>query len=138
MSDLSEIMRKKLKSIAADQFAIEAARRMRDERIGSLLVKKGDDYVGILTDTDFVRKAAAEGKNVATLTVEDLMSHPIVSIESTKTVRDAIDRMGDFGIRHLMVSEAGKIIGMISVRDVLMYFKSFTKPSYSEPNITQD
>jgi len=138
MSDLSEIMRKKLKSIAADQFAIEAARRMRDERIGSLLVKKGDDYVGILTDTDFVRKAAAEGKNVATLTVEDLMSHPIVSIESTKTVRDAIDRMGDFGIRHLMVSEAGKIIGMISVRDILMYFKSYTKPSYSEPNITQD
>ena len=138
MSDLSEIMRKKLKSIAADQFAIEAARRMRDERIGSLLVKKGDDYVGILTDTDFVRKAAAEGKNVATLTVEDLMSHPIVSIESTKTVRDAIDRMGDFGIRHLMVSEAGKIIGMISVRDILLYFKSFTKPSYSEPNITQD
>ncbi len=138
MSDLSEIMRKKLKSIAADQFAIEAARLMRDERIGSLLVKKGDDYVGILTDTDFVRKAAAEGKNVATLTVEDLMSHPIVSIESTKTVRDAIDRMGDFGIRHLMVSEAGKIIGMISVRDILMYFKSYTKPSYSEPNITQD
>ncbi len=138
MSDLSEIMRKKLKSIAADQFAIEAARRMRDERIGSLLVKKGDDYVGILTDTDFVRKAAAEGKNVATLTVEDLMSHPIVSIESTKTVRDAIDRMGDFGIRHLMVSEAGKIIGMISVRDILLHFKSFTKPSYSEPNITQD
>ncbi len=138
MSDLSEIMRKKLKSIAADQFAIEAARLMRDERIGSLLVKKDDDYVGILTDTDFVRKAAAEGKNVATLTVEDLMSHPIVSIESTKTVRDAIDRMGDFGIRHLMVSEAGKIIGMISVRDILMYFKSYTKPSYSEPNITQD
>jgi len=138
MSDLSEIMRKKLKSIASDQFAIEAARLMRDERIGSLLVKKDDDYVGILTDTDFVRKAAAEGKNVATLTVEDLMSHPIVSIESTKTVRDAIDRMGDFGIRHLMVSEAGKIIGMISVRDILLYFKSYTKPSYSEPNITQD
>ena len=138
MSDLSEVMRKNIKSIDADQFAMEAARRMRDERIGSLLVKKGDDYVGILTDTDFVRKAAAEGKNVATLTVEDLMSHPIISIESTKTVRDAIDRMGDFGIRHLMVSEAGKIIGMISVRDILMYFKSYTKPSYSEPNITQD
>ncbi len=138
MSDLSEIMRKNIKSIAADQFAMEAARRMRDELIGSLLIKKGDDYVGILTDTDFVRKAAAEGKNVATLIVEDLMSQPIVSIESTKTVRDAIDRMGDFGIRHLMVCEAGKIIGMISVRDILMYFKSYTKPSYSEPNITQD
>ena len=138
MSDLSEIMRKNIKSIASDQFAMEAARRMRDERIGSLLVKKGDDYVGIVTETDFVRKAAAEGKNVATLPVEDLMNQPLISIESTKTVRDAIDRMGDFGIRHLAVHEAGKIVGMISVRDILMYFKSYTKPSYSEPNITQD
>lgn len=138
MSDLAEIIRKNIKSIAADQSALEAARRMRDERIGSLLVKKGDDYVGILTETDFVRKAAAEGKNVSTLSVEDLMNQPVISIESTKTVRDAIDRMGDFEIRHLVVCEAGEVVGMVSARDILMYFKSYTKPSYSEPNITQD
>ena len=138
MSDLAEIIRKNIKSIAADQSALEAARRMRDERIGSLLVTKDDEYVGILTETDFVRKVAAEGKNVSTLSVEALMNQPVISIESTKTVRDAIDRMGDFGIRHLVVREAGKVIGMVSVRDILMYFKSFTKPSYSEPNITQD
>ncbi len=138
MSDLAEIMRKNIKSIDVDQFAIAAARRMRDERIGSLLVTKDDEYVGILTETDFVRKAAAEGKNVSTLSVEALMNQPVISIESTKTVRDAIDRMGDFGIRHLVVREAGKVVGMVSVRDILMYFKSFTKPSYSEPNITQD
>lgn len=138
MSDLAEIMRKNIKSIAAGQSAIDAARRMRDERIGSLFVEKNGDYVGILTETDFVRKAAAEGKNVSTLSVEDLMNHPIISIESTKTVRDAMNRMGDFGVRHLMVTEAGKFVGLVSVRDILLHFKSVSAPSYAEPNITQD
>ncbi len=138
MSDLAEIMRKTLKTIAPDQSAIEAARRMRDERIGSLLVEKNGDYVGILTESDFVRKAAAEGKNVSTLTVEALMQQPVISIESTKTVRDAMDRMGDFGVRHLMVTEAGKVAGMVSVRDILLHFKSISAPGYSEPKITQD
>lgn len=138
MSDLAEIMRKNIKSIAADRSTMDAARRMRDERIGSLFVEKNGDYVGILTETDFVRKAAAEGKNVSTLSVEDLMNHPIISIESTKTVRDAMNRMGDFGVRHLMVTEAGKFVGLVSVRDILLHFKSVSAPSYAEPNITQD
>ena len=138
MSDLGEIMRTKLKTITADESSMVAARRMRDEGIGSLLVVKNGDYVGILTETDFVRKAAAEGKNVSTLSVEELMHQPIVSIESTRTVREAMDRMGDFGVRHLVVLKAGKVAGMVSVRDILLYYKSYAKPSYSEPNITQD
>jgi len=138
MSDLAEIMRTNIKSIAADQSAMDAARRMRDERIGSLFVERNGDYVGILTETDYVRKAAAEGKNISTLSVEDLMNHPIISIESTKTVRDAMNRMGDFGVRHLMVTEAGKFVGMVSVRDILLHFKSISAPGYAEPNITQD
>ena len=138
MSDLAEIMQTNLKTISADESAIQAARRLRDERIGSLLVEKGEAYVGILTETDFVRKAAAEGKDLSTLSVEALMNHPIVSIESTRTVRDAMDMMGNHGVRHLAVSEAGRVVGMVSVRDILMYFKSAADPIYAEPNITQD
>jgi signal-transduction protein with cAMP-binding, CBS, and nucleotidyltransferase domain len=138
MSDLAQIMQKKLKAIAADESAMAAARRMRDEKIGSLLVEKNGDYVGILTETDIVRKAAAEGKNMSTLSVEALMHEPIVSIESTKTVREAMDRMGDFGVRHLAVCKAGKVVGMVSVRDILLHFKTYAPTSFSEPNITQD
>ncbi len=56
MSDLAEIMQKSIKSIAADQATVNAARQMRDERIGSLLVEENDDYVGILTETDILLK----------------------------------------------------------------------------------
>ncbi|MEC4673850.1 MAG: CBS domain-containing protein [Nitrospirota bacterium] len=138
MTDLAEIMQKTIKSIAADQAIVNAARRMRDERIGSLLVEENDDYVGILTETDIVRKAAAEGKDLSTLSVKKLMTQPLVSIESTKTIRDANEMMGTWGIRHLVVCEAGKVVGMVSIRDILRYFKSFSEPVYSEPNITQD
>ncbi len=138
MSDLAEIMRKNLKSIAADQAIINAARRMRDERVGALLVEDKDDYVGILTETDIVRKAAAEGKNLATLFVKDVMTQPLMSIESTKTVREANDMMSENGVRHLAVCEAGKVKGLVSVRDILLYFKTVSDPGLSEPKIVQD
>ena len=138
MSDLAEIMKKDIKSTVPGEPLIMAARRMRDERIGSLLVKKNDTYVGVLTETDIVRKAAAEGKDLSTLSVESVMTKPIVSIESTKTIRDANDMMGNYGIRHLAVSEAGKIVGIVSVRDILLYFKTYADPIYSEPKIAQD
>ena len=138
MSDLAEIMKTDIQSIAAGEPLIMAARRMRDKRIGSLLVENHDIYVGVLTETDIVRKAAAEGKDLSTLSVEAVMTQPLMSIESTKTARDANDMMGDYGIRHLAVSKAGKVVGIVSVRDILMYFKSYAEPSYAEPNITQD
>ena len=138
MSDLAEIMKTDIKSIAADEPLILAARRMRDERIGSLLVKKNDAYVGVLTETDIVRKAAAVGKDLTILSVEAVMTQPMVSVESTLTVRDANDMMSDCGVRHLAVCEAGKVVGIVSVRDILLYFKSYSEASYSEPNITQD
>ncbi len=138
MSDLAEIMKKNVKSISADQPLIMAARQMRDERIGSLFVENHDVYVGVLTETDIVRKAAAEGKDLSTVSVESVMTHPIVSIESTQTIRNASDMMGEHGIRHLAVSEAGKVVGIVSVRDLLLHYKSYAEPSYSEPNITQD
>ncbi|WP_447968913.1 CBS domain-containing protein [Nitrospira sp. M1] len=138
MSDLAEIIKKNIKSIEASESLIMAARQMRDERIGSLLVTSNNDYVGVVTETDVVRKAAAEGKDLSSLTVEAVMTKPVVSIESTKTVRDANDLMGECGVRHLAVSEAGKIIGIVSVRDILLYFKSYAEPSYAEPKISQD
>ncbi|GJL55593.1 MAG: histidine kinase [Nitrospirales bacterium] len=138
MSDLAEIMKKEIKSIEAGESLIMAARRMRDERIGSLLVTSNADYVGVVTETDVVRKAAAEGKDLSSLTVDTVMTKPVVSIESAKTIRDANDMMGEYGVRHLAVSEAGKIIGIVSVRDILLYFKSYAEPTYAEPKISQD
>ncbi len=133
MSTITAVMTKKLLSIPVEQSVAEAARRMRDDRIGSLLVEQTGEYVGIVTETDVVRRGVAESGDLEKLTVEKIMSFPMASIESIRSVQDAHDMMADLGIRHLVVREAGKVVGVLSARDLLVYFKSV-----SEPKIAQD
>jgi signal-transduction protein with cAMP-binding, CBS, and nucleotidyltransferase domain len=133
MASLTDLMRKDLRTIQHDRSVREAAKRMRDERIGSLFVEKNGDLVGIITETDVVRRAVAEGIDLGKATVNSIMTTPILTIEATRTVQDAHDMMGDLGVRHLGVTNKGKLVGLISVRDLLVYFKRV-----SEPRITQD
>ena len=133
MSSLALVMRKELKKIPHTTSVREAARRMRDERIGSLLVDNGGKLVGIITETDLVRRGIAEGTDLNKATVQSIMTSPIATIEITRTLQDAHDMMGDIGVRHLGVTDKGKLVGLVSVRDLLVYFKRV-----SEPKITQD
>jgi signal-transduction protein with cAMP-binding, CBS, and nucleotidyltransferase domain len=133
MSTLAQVMRKKLKVIAHSASIKEAASQMRDERVSALFVEKGGAFVGIVTDTDLVRRGVAEGVDIGKTAVETIMTSPIVTIEGIRTVQDAHDMMGDLSVRHLGVTEQGKITGVVSVRDLLVYFKSV-----SEPKIAQD
>ena len=122
MITISEVMSKEPKQIASSTSVVEVATRMRDERVGSLLVERNGEFVGMVTDTDVVRKAVAEKKDLAKTTVETIMTAPLNSIEATKTVPEAHDMMGDLGVRHLAVREAGKVVGVISVGDLAVYF----------------
>jgi len=133
MSTVNEIMTTSLKSIPGTNSVAEATQLMRDEHIGSVLIRKDEDYIGILTETDIVRRAVATGIDIHNVSAENIMSTPIAKIEHFRSVRDAQDMMGDLGVRHLAVYEAEKIVGLVSVRDLLMYYRS-----YSEPKISQD
>jgi len=89
--------------------------------------------IGIITDTDIVQRAVAEKLDQTKVAVEKIMTTPLATIESTRSLRDAHDMMADLSIRHLPVSQAGKVVGLLSVRDLLVCFAS-----YSEPRIGQD
>jgi len=133
MSTLCELMSKQLKTAPTSMVVSEAAGLMRDEQIGSVLIEKNGELVGIVSETDIVKKAVAEQKELGQTTLESIMTTPIEGIESFRSIRDAQDMMGDYGIRHLVVREAGKIVGVLSVRDLLLYYRSV-----SEPKIGQD
>ena len=104
-----------------------AARLMRDRRISSLFVTNGKEIVGILTDTDMVRRVVAAGVDTLTTTAEEIMSAPILTIEEDKTVLDVSDLMANTHIRHLGVTQGGKLVGMISVRDILVLLTNLRK-----------
>ena len=104
-----------------------AARLMRDRRISSLFVTHGKEIVGILTDTDMVRRVVAAGADTHKTTAEQIMSAPILTIEQNKTVLDANDLMAQTHIRHLGVTQDGKLVGMISVRDLVVFLTNLPR-----------
>ncbi|MDR4481515.1 MAG: CBS domain-containing protein [Nitrospira sp.] len=144
MATVAQIMNKKPQSIGPTTSIRGAAKKMRELRIGALLIKKGKNHVGIVTDTDLVRKGLASSQDVAKLTVEKIMTSPLCTIESSQAVDEAQDMMGDLGVRHLAVTRGGSIVGVVSVRDLLMHYKRYAqsrladKQVYSEPKIGQD
>ena len=144
MPTVAQIATKRPKSIGPKTSIASAAKTMRQARVGSLIVKKGRQMVGIVTDTDIVRRAVATGKPLGKLTVEKIMTAPICTIEGNQSVDDAQDMMADLGVRHLGVTKSGEITGVVSVRDLLSFYKRYAQSKisedmgYSEPKISQD
>jgi CBS domain-containing protein len=104
-----------------------AAEIMRDKNIGSLFITRGADIIGIITDTDLVRRSVATGADPSKTTVEQIMSAPIVTIEEHKTLLDANDLMAREHLRHLGVTRNGKLVGMISVRDLVVFLTNLPR-----------
>ena len=121
------ITKEKFVTVERDTDAQTAARIMRDRGIGSLFVTNGKEIIGILTDTDMVRRVVATGADMRKTTAEQIMSAPIVLIEGDKTVLDANDLMAKTHIRHLGVTQDGKLVGMISVRDIVVFLTNLPR-----------
>ena len=104
-----------------------AAEMMRDNGIGSIFITSGEGIIGILTDTDLVRRVVAAGADPLTTTVEKIMSAPITSIEGNLTLLDANDLMAKQHIRHLGITKDGEMVGMISVRDLVVFLTNLPR-----------
>jgi CBS domain-containing protein len=122
---LAVMMTRSVKTISPDATLCDAAKDMRDMRLGALLVEENGSYVGIISETDLVRKGMAPAKDPGVEKVRAVMSSPILSIDVERTASDASDMMSEKAIRHLAVTEGGKIVGIISVRDLLRYYKNW-------------
>lgn len=125
MDPLNLLVNRSVVTIENSATVQEAARLMRDKKIGSLLIVKGGKMVGILSETDVTRRAAAEGLAPNQVIVESIMSSPIITLEAQSTPEEVNDLMKEKGIRHLAVTEGGEIVGIVSVRDLLRYFKVY-------------
>lgn len=138
MPNLTEVMKKDVKSVPHTSPIFDAAQLMKKFRVSALLVKKEREYVGIITDTDIVRKGVAEAMDLASLTVEKIMTAPFITIDTKQSPREAQQLMGEAGIRHLVVRDGESITGLVSIRDLLIFYKNKVEPAFSEPKIGID
>jgi CBS domain-containing protein len=127
---LSVLMRTSIETIDHGETLLAAARRMAEKQVGSLLVSQQGKLVGIVTESDIVRKALAYNLDPSFIRVGSLMNHPVIDIDINRTIHDASELMAEKGVRHLAVTEIRKIVGILSVRDLIRMISVRDRPRF--------
>ena len=126
MNQLSEILEEKggdVLQIDADASVFEAVQRMVEMNVGSLLVTEGGEIAGIVTERDYLRRVTLEGRTDRETPVREIMSSPLIVVTPETTIDECMALMTDRRIRHLPVVDEGKVVGLVSIGD-LVKFKS--------------
>lgn len=97
----------------------EAVQVMKQHASGSVLVGEIDKAIGIMSESDIVRKVVAVGQDPASLNVDQVMSTPLISVDIKTRIYEVYRTMADHRIRHLVVTEGGRTVGFVSVKDLL-------------------
>jgi CBS domain-containing protein len=106
-------------SVVPDSTVLEAIILMADKAIGSLMVMVDDELLGIVTERDYARKVIIKGRSSKTTRVSEIMTTAVFTTSSTKSVKDCMSLMTEKRIRHLPVLEDNRVIGMISIGDLV-------------------
>ncbi|MCC6543723.1 MAG: CBS domain-containing protein [Nitrospirae bacterium] len=121
MIPVKRVMARNLVTVDKQMTVQEVAKVMESKDVGSVLVmdKESGEIAGIVTERDIVKKVVAKGTDGSSYIVKGIMSTPLLTIESNKTIFEAGDYMDQKRVRHLAVTENGKVVGVISVRDLI-------------------
>jgi signal-transduction protein with cAMP-binding, CBS, and nucleotidyltransferase domain len=130
LSVLRVLMQTTIETIASERTVLEATQTMAEKRIGSLLVLETGDMVGIVTETDVVRKVIAAGLPARSTSVGAVMNTPLIQIAINDTAREASRLMAEKRIRHLAVTEDNKVVGLLSVRDLVKVVSIRDEPRF--------
>ena len=100
---------------------LDATKEMKSEKVGSIVIVEEGRPIGILTESDILRKIVAEERNPAKISVEEIMSYPPVTITPEMSISEAVKTMGKKNIRRLPVVESQKIVGMVTEKDIMQF-----------------
>jgi len=112
-------MKQELVSVETSATISSVAAIMRQRHIGGILVKQAERIIGILTESDIVRRVVALDLPPASITVEYVMSAPLMTIQENQSLFEAADLMDRHKTQHLAVTNEVGIVGIISVQDFL-------------------
>ena len=111
-------------NIAPEATVFEAISLMAEKNIGALLVMSGGKLTGIFTERDYTRKIALHGKNSKQTQIWEIMPKDVVSVAPDDSVEDCMRLMSEKRFRHLPVVEQGKVVGIISIGDLVNWIIS--------------
>ena len=122
MRTVKDILRSKrhdIISITPDTTVYEALVIMADKNIGALVVLEGETLAGIMSERDYARKVILHGKSSREMRVGEIMTSNVISVRPDQSVQECMEHMTDKHIRHLPVLENDRLVGIISIGDVV-------------------
>ncbi len=105
--------------VAPDQMVIEALELMAEKNIGAVMVMEGDRLAGIFSERDYARKGIIKGRKAKSTPIEEVMTPNVFTVTTEMRIEDCMQLFSEKRIRHLPVLEHGKVVGMISISDVV-------------------
>jgi CBS domain-containing protein len=106
-------------SVGPDAPVLEAIRAMADHHVGALLVMKAEVLAGIVSERDYARKVILRGRSSSDTPVRDIMTSPVLTVSPDTSVEQCMQLVTAKRVRHLPVVEAGRVIGMVSIGDLV-------------------
>ena len=106
-------------SIAPNSMVFDAIQLMADKNVGALPVVDNGQLVGMISERDYTRKVALKGRSSKDTPVREIMSHEVVTVNAADTISECMRVMTDSRIRHLPVMEGKKLIGLVSIGDLV-------------------
>ncbi len=117
--DLLDVKGTAIYSVGPDEPVLDAIKTMAERHVGALLVMKGDELLGIVSERDYARKVILLGRASGDTPVSQIMSAPVYTVSPKRTVSDCMRLMTQHRVRHLPVLESGRIVGVISIGDLV-------------------
>ena len=118
-ADIIEDKQREIVSVSWDQTVFQACRKMVDNKIGAILVRKEDEFVGIWSERDLLKYITAEGFDPQKAKVGDFMSSPLHSASHSTRIYKLEEMFLGLFLRHILIEKDGEYIGMLSIGDVL-------------------
>ena len=122
MKSVAELIKHKqagIVSIGPNATVLDAIRLLAEKEIGAVLVLDGEQLAGIFSERDYARKVVLQGKSSKETPVREIMTEKVVCVQPEQTIEDCMGLMTDKRIRHLPVLEHKKVVGVISIGDVV-------------------
>jgi signal-transduction protein with cAMP-binding, CBS, and nucleotidyltransferase domain len=120
-----EIMHADVLTVEPTMTALDCARKMAETHKGYAIILEQGRMTAIVTEWDFLAKVVAGGLDPATARVNAIASTPVASCDANTPTHEVIERMAREGIRRMVVTETGRVVGMITSKDVINAFKPY-------------